>query len=118
MLAQPGFDGCDRDVLIVLVSLRQVHHGGDLKKTRHQGVAVIGSCPKDRLIVLSVAIGIFEGHLGFANPAQAADGLRLWESHCLTSLQQASQAGQHLFSSKEERVARVGKSPHPGVCLR
>ena len=40
------FDGCDRDVLIRLVSLRQTQHGGDLQKACHQGVAGIGALQK------------------------------------------------------------------------
>src|SRR5215472_16613519 len=81
----------------------------DLKKACHQRITAVGSYPEDYLVVLSVAIGIFEDDLRFADPAQAADSL--WLGHRLTGEQLASQSDKHLFTSQEEQVAWVGKRP-------
>src|SRR5690242_4256776 len=75
MCADPGLDGFDDALLISQVLFRQVEQGGDGEIVGAEGLSCIGMCPEYGLVILLMAVGIFEGELRFADAAQAADRL-------------------------------------------
>src|SRR5579859_4689827 len=77
MYSQPIFGCFDSYELVFLILLWQLEQLCKLCEPRDESLSRIGTTPEHGLIVLIVAVGILKGNLGFANPTESADGLRL-----------------------------------------
>jgi hypothetical protein len=108
---QPALDGGDEHFLILGVVFGELQRCCQLAKIGEQGEQRLGSCPQDGLVLVSIAIGIFDGGLGLAHAAQSADGLRLRQGRCLRVCELLMQPAQQVFAPREEGVAAKRQGP-------
>ncbi len=108
---QPGFDGLHDQCLLSGILLRQIEPGGDVAVGAVERLQGIGAHPEDGAILLAVAIGVFDGELGFADAAQATDGLHLADGDALAAAQLHVNLSQLLLARGEERIARERDIP-------
>ena len=87
MRLQPGFDGLGDDLLLLGVAVGELEEGGEGAVGGDERLLRFGANPEDGFVFVAVAIGVFGGELGFADAAQAADGLWLGEGSGLAGLE-------------------------------
>ena len=93
----------------------QVEQGGDGVVGGDEGVLSLGTRPEDGFVVVRVAIGVFGCDLGFADAAEAADGLgRLRESSGLAAGELVVQFEQQVLAAGEKGIAGIGDIPDIG----
>src|SRR6266849_9519083 len=113
MRVKPAQHRVDNLALILLVVLGQLQQYGDGQKIGYEQVNRLRPYPEHGRVVIAVAIGIFDGKLGFANAAQSANGLWLGDGNVVRVRPQgSSQPLQHLLPSSEEAVAPIGHIPY------
>ncbi len=112
VLPQPAPHGLDHEALVGVVFLRQVQRPGQGGIVGGQGRRFFGPDPPDEGVVGLVAVGVFEGQLGFADAAQAGDGLG--EGGRLAGGEGFLEGVQEVFPPGKVGVAEVGEVPDGG----
>src|SRR5438876_606462 len=79
MGVEPSLDCCCEDILVLLGSLRQAEQRCQFGTARQERITGGGIHPEHSMVRFTEAIGVLDSGLGFADPTQAADGLRLDE---------------------------------------
>ena len=66
MRLEPCSDCLCCDLLFLGIPFRQVEQSGNGAIRSGECFLILGSCPQDGLVLLMVAIGVFDGHVSFA----------------------------------------------------
>ncbi len=74
---EPVLDGGHDDALVLFVAFGQLQQAGQVDEAGDEGIQRGGIDPQDVAVLVLVAIGVFDGGLGFADAAQSVDGLCL-----------------------------------------
>src|SRR5579885_2735392 len=74
----------------------------------------VGAHPEHGLILMAIAIGVLDGKLRLADPAQPADRLHLPDGCLATAPELFTEPGEFLLASGEERVTWKRKVPDLG----
>src|SRR5207248_2620157 len=77
----------------------------------HQSVEGISLDPQDELVLVGIAVGVFDGNLGLANTSQATDSCELRDEDRLLCLQEGMDARKRLFAARKKRIALKWQSP-------
>jgi hypothetical protein len=89
-----------------------MHPPGELAAAGFQGERRFGIEPEDGLVPVAIAVGVFDGRLGLADAAQAADGLG--QGGLAAPGEPLPDFGDDLVSTGEELVSRMGDAPQNG----
>src|SRR5436305_13607029 len=93
------------------ILLWQVKQGGKSGDVGGEEFVCFPTYPQYRLVLSTIAIGIFESHLRLANAPQTTDGLWLSQRGGLTCREKFVQLDENGFASGEERVTAIGNLP-------
>ena len=118
MCGEPLFDGSNNFRLVLFLSLRKVEQCCQPHKAGDEFIAGGSIRPQDSMVVLTVTIGVLDGGLGFADPAQAMDrlglrgvfrsGLGLRQGCGFVLCEIVVELPEQFFAPCKERVAQVG----------
>jgi hypothetical protein len=106
MGGEPVADCGQHTLLVLVVSLRQAEHRGDVQQTGDHLLLGLGPEPEDPAIVQCVLVGIFQRNLRLAHSPQPTERRGLDESDCRAYPQLAVQGVQDRFATGEVRIAR------------
>src|SRR2546427_564707 len=102
---EPFLDGLDDNHLVLFILLRETQQRSDGDECRDKGLTRICTPPQDSVIVLTMPVCIFEGHLGFANASQTTDRRWLRQGHLLLLHRQDNHAV--LWGSADTRESLI-----------
>src|SRR4051794_9398458 len=77
MRCKPALDGINDPSLLLFALLRQVEDLGDAHQVGIEQFAGLGPHPENALVVVAIAIGVFECCLGLPDATQPADSINL-----------------------------------------
>ena len=106
---KPAFHRYNDEMLILLILFGEVQEMCNAHKICHERLKGIGLDPQDNVVVVLIAIGIFDSRLCLADATQSTDGLR--QCGGLPSSQCSIEAFKHIFSTGEIGIALVGNIP-------
>src|ERR1700730_6829466 len=109
---EPVLDCRDNAVLILLILPRQIQQSGEAHQVGAQYFAVLGTGPQHCLVILAMAIGIFNSGLCLTTTTQTGDGLGLPQGCCATRGKQCVETSEDVITPCEERIAAKGNIPH------
>src|SRR5437879_2259040 len=111
MGCQPSLDGCDCNILILGLILREFQNVCDSDKVKQKGITTGSACPQDRAVFLLVAIGVLHGSLCLANTSKSTDGLGLSQYCRFAGCEIFMKDRQELFAPSEKGVAVIRDIP-------
>src|SRR5437588_11638342 len=105
MGGKPVLDGSHDLHLVGFVLFGKPKLTGQARQISNQRFEVFGSDPEDKRIRISITVGILNGDLRLADPAQPTDRLDLCEGGCCTSRESLVQFNEETLLTKKEWVA-------------
>src|SRR5258708_28193233 len=111
MRGQPVFDSSNNFQLVLFLSLRKVQECCQFYKPGDELITGGSIYPEDVVVLVTIAIGVLYGGLGFADTAQAADCLGLCRGRGFVLRQVLVELLEQFFASCKERITNIGDIP-------
>src|SRR6266849_1544413 len=111
MRGQPLFDSSNNFQLVLFLSLRKVQDCCQFYKTGDEFITGGSIYPEDVAVLVTIAIGVLYGGLGFADTAQAADCLSLCQGCGFVLRQIIVELLEQLFAPCKVRITNIGNIP-------
>src|SRR6266699_925366 len=105
MRLEPLLDCFDDQELVLLVLLRETEQLSYLPISCDHSFSGISRDPKDRPVVLSMSVGVFDGKLRFADTSKSSDGLDLGLHVPIP--RRFGQANQKLLTPSENGIMQI-----------
>src|SRR5260370_39961432 len=108
MRGQPLFDSSNNFQLVLFLSLRKVQDCCQFYKTGDESITGRSIYPEDAAVLVTIAIGVLYGGLGFSDTAQATDSLGLRQGCWFVLRQVIVELLYELFASCKVRITNIG----------